>query len=54
MLSHELAHIKNRDVMVMTWASIIVIMAGYLMQMLFWLSLSGGFVAVVAGKAVDS
>jgi heat shock protein HtpX len=42
-LSHELAHVKNRDVMVLTWASVIVIMAGYLLQMLFWMSLFGGF-----------
>ncbi len=42
-LAHELTHVKNRDVMVLTWASIIVIMAGYLMQMLFWMSLFGGF-----------
>ncbi len=42
-LGHELAHIKNRDVMVLTWASIIVIMAGFLLQMLFWVSLFGGF-----------
>ena len=41
-LGHELAHVKNRDVMVLTWASIIVIMAGYLLQMLFWMSLFGG------------
>jgi heat shock protein HtpX len=42
-LAHELTHVKNRDVMVLTWASIIVIMAGYLLQMLFWMSLFGGF-----------
>ena len=42
-LGHELTHVKNRDVMVLTWASIIVIMAGYLLQMLFWMSLFGGF-----------
>ena len=42
-LAHELTHIKNRDVMVLTWAGLIVIMAGYLMQMLFWMSLFGGF-----------
>ena len=42
-LGHELSHVKNRDVMVLTWASIIVIMAGYLLQMLFWMSLFGGF-----------
>ena len=42
-LGHELMHVKNRDVMVLTWASIIVIMAGFLMQLLFWMSLFGGF-----------
>ena len=42
-LAHELIHVKNRDVMVLTWASLIVIMAGFLMQMLFWMSLFGGF-----------
>jgi heat shock protein HtpX len=42
-LGHELAHVKNRDMMVMTWASVIVIMAGYLMQMLMWASIFGGF-----------
>ena len=42
-LAHELTHVKNRDVMVLTWASVIVIMAGFLMQMLFWMSLFGGF-----------
>lgn len=41
-LGHELSHIRHRDVMVMTWASIIVIAAGYLLQMLFWMSLFGG------------
>ena len=42
-IGHELAHIKNRDVAVMTWASLIVVIAGYLMQMMFWMSLFGGF-----------
>ena len=42
-LAHELTHVKNRDVMVLTWASVIVIMSGFLMQMLFWMSLFGGF-----------
>ena len=27
----------------MTWASLLIITAGYLMQMLFWMSLFGGF-----------
>lgn len=42
-LAHELSHVKNRDVMVLTWASIVVIAAGYLLQMLFWIGLFGGF-----------
>ena len=42
-LGHELSHVRNRDVMVMTWASVIVIMSGFLLQMLFWMSLFGGF-----------
>ena len=42
-IGNELAHIKNRDVAVMTWASLIVVIAGYLMQMMFWMSLFGGF-----------
>ncbi|CAI8053856.1 Protease HtpX homolog [Geodia barretti] len=41
-LGHELAHVKNRDVMVLTWASVIVIAAGFLLQMLFWITLFGG------------
>ena len=42
-LDHELSHIKNKDVMVLTWASLIVVISGFLMQMLFWMSLFGGF-----------
>lgn len=42
-LAHELTHVKNRDVAVLTWASIVVIMAGYMMQLMFWMSLFGGF-----------
>ena len=42
-LAHELSHIKNKDVMVVTWASLIVVISGFLMQMLFWMSLFGGF-----------
>ena len=42
-LGHEISHVRNRDVMVLTWASVIVIMAGFLLQMLFWMSLFGGF-----------
>ena len=50
-LAHELTHIKNRDVMVLTWAGLIVIMAGYLLQMLFWMGLFGGF---GGGRSRDS
>ena len=42
-LAHELSHIKNRDVMIITWAGLIVIVSGYLLQVLFWISLFGGF-----------
>ena len=49
-LAHELTHVKNRDVMVLTWASIIVIMAGFLMQMMFWMSLFGGFGGMGGGR----
>ena len=42
-LGHELAHVKNRDVAVMTSASLIIVIAGFLMQMMFWMSLFGGF-----------
>ena len=42
-LAHELIHVKNRDVAVLTWASPIVIIAGFLIQWLFILSLFGGF-----------
>ena len=42
-LAHGLSHIKNKDVMVLTWASLIVVISGFLMQMLFWMSIFGGF-----------
>ena len=42
-LAHEVSHIKNKEVMIITWASLIIIVAGFLMQMLFWMSLFGGF-----------
>jgi heat shock protein HtpX len=41
-LGHELAHIKNRDVMVMTMASFFATIAAMLMNMLMWMSLFGG------------
>tara|TARA_B100001750_G_scaffold67452_1_gene53556 strand:- start:8751 stop:9743 length:993 start_codon:yes stop_codon:yes gene_type:complete len=42
-LAHEVSHIKNKDVMIITWASLIIIVSGFLIQMLFWMSLFGGF-----------
>ena len=41
-LGHELAHIKNRDVMVMTLASFFATIAALLMNVLMWMSLFGG------------
>ncbi|MBI2936176.1 MAG: zinc metalloprotease HtpX [Chloroflexi bacterium] len=41
-LGHELTHIKNRDVMVITLVSFFATIAGMLMQWLFWMSLFGG------------
>lgn len=41
-LGHELAHVKNRDVMVITLASFFATVAALLMRMLFWMSLFGG------------
>jgi heat shock protein HtpX len=41
-LAHELAHIKNRDVRVMTLVSFFATVAAMLMQMLMWVSLLGG------------
>ena len=49
-LAHELSHIKHRDVMVITLASLIVIASGYLMQMMFWMSLFGGFGGGYGGR----
>lgn len=41
-LGHELTHIKNRDVTVMTLASFFATVAAMLMQMLMWMSIFGG------------
>jgi heat shock protein HtpX len=41
-LSHELTHVRNRDVRVMTLASFFATVAAMLMQMLMWASLLGG------------
>ena len=41
-LAHELTHIKNSDVRVMTLASFFATVAAMLMNMLMWMSLFGG------------
>ena len=49
-LGHELTHIKNRDVRVMTLASFFATMAAMLMQVLMWMSLLGGMGAHRGGR----
>lgn len=41
-LAHEMTHIRNRDVVVMTIASFFAMVAQLLMRMMFWGSLFGG------------
>jgi heat shock protein HtpX len=40
-LAHELSHVKNRDVAVITWASIFSTIASFIVQWGFWLGLGG-------------
>jgi heat shock protein HtpX len=42
-LAHELTHIRNRDVMVMTLASFFAMVAQLMMRWMFWGSMFGGF-----------
>lgn len=42
-LAHELTHIKNRDVMVMTIASFFAMVAQLIMRWMFWGGMYGGF-----------
>ena len=41
-LAHELTHVLNRDVVVMTVASFFAIVAGLLFRMFLWTGFSGG------------
>ncbi|MBM3941287.1 MAG: zinc metalloprotease HtpX [SAR202 cluster bacterium] len=41
-MAHELAHVKNRDAMVMTFASFFSVVASTLMSWFFWMGLFGG------------
>ncbi|HLR93440.1 MAG TPA: zinc metalloprotease HtpX [Jiangellaceae bacterium] len=40
-LSHELSHVAHRDVLVMTIASVVGVLAGLMMRMMFYSSLGG-------------
>ncbi|MBO2519519.1 MULTISPECIES: zinc metalloprotease HtpX [Limnochorda] len=42
-VAHEITHIKNRDVAIITFASFFATLAGYLTQHLFYWGLWGGF-----------
>jgi heat shock protein HtpX len=42
-IAHELSHIKNRDVLVLTLASLFSTVAWYLMQFSFYGGMSGGY-----------
>jgi heat shock protein HtpX len=42
-LAHEMTHIRNRDMTVMTMASSILAVASYLTQMMIWFGMWGGF-----------
>jgi len=41
-LGHELSHVKNRDMTVMTMASLLPLLASLIMQSMFWMGLMGG------------
>jgi heat shock protein HtpX len=41
-LAHELTHVKNRDMAVITWASIFSTIASFIVQWGFWLGLGSG------------
>ena len=42
-LGHEMAHVSNRDMRVLAWANFLVTLTSFLMTMLFWNMLFGGF-----------
>lgn len=41
-LSHELSHVAHRDVTVMTVASFVAVLAGFMMRSMMWSSMLGG------------
>lgn len=41
-LSHELSHVAHRDVLVMTVASVVGVLAGFMTRMLLWTGMSRG------------
>ena len=42
-IGHEMTHIRNRDMVVMTMASSLLAIASFLTQMMIWTGLWGGF-----------
>ncbi|HKZ50452.1 MAG TPA: zinc metalloprotease HtpX [Dehalococcoidia bacterium] len=42
-MGHELTHVKNRDVMVITIASFFAMIASFIVQSFFWMGLYGGY-----------
>ena len=42
MLAHELSHVAHRDVTVMTIASFVGVLAGFLTRMALWSGMMGG------------
>ena len=42
-MAHEIAHVRNRDMRVLAVANFLVTMTSFLMTMLFWNMLFGGF-----------
>jgi heat shock protein HtpX len=53
-LGHELTHVKNRDVMVITFASFFATIAATLMRWMFWMQLFGGFGGGGRGRNRDN
>jgi heat shock protein HtpX len=41
-LAHEISHVKHRDILVMTMANFVAVVAAFLMRMFMWSSLLGG------------
>jgi heat shock protein HtpX len=53
-IGHEMTHVKNRDVMVITFASFFATVAASLMRLIFWMGLFGGFGGGGRGRDRDN